>query len=55
MNKLVLVGVVLAQIKVDPTTRSLRDETGRQIMFHGVNVVYKEPPYIPDTTGEFTP
>jgi endoglycosylceramidase len=26
----------------------LRDEDDRQIIFHGVNVVYKVAPYIPD-------
>lgn len=32
---------------VDPATEVLRDAQGRQILFHGVNVVYKEHPYIP--------
>lgn len=34
---------------VDPSTRTLRDSTNRQVLFHGVNVVYKQKPYIPDT------
>ena len=25
-----------------------KDASGRTILFHGVNVVYKVPPYIPD-------
>jgi len=35
------------QVYVDPKTRSIRDPEGRHIIFHGVNVVYKEPPYLP--------
>jgi endoglycosylceramidase len=34
-------------ITVDPATRSIRDQFGRSVIFHGVNVVYKIPPYIP--------
>lgn len=34
---------------VDPATRTLRDSLDRQTLFHGVNVVYKQKPYIPDT------
>lgn len=34
-------------ITVDPSTRSIRDQFGRNVIFHGVNVVYKIPPYIP--------
>ena len=31
------------------------DETGRQILFHGVNAVYKQAPYIPTIDGPWTP
>ncbi|KAF2069016.1 hypothetical protein CYY_009664 [Polysphondylium violaceum] len=41
-------------IKVDPTTQFLIDESYRVRLFHGVNVVYKIPPYYP-STGEFDP
>ena len=30
------------------------DEDGRSVLFHGVNVVYKVPPYIP-STEDFDP
>ena len=36
------------KIWVDPSIRALRDPDGRHMIFHGVNVVYKVPPYIPD-------
>ena len=38
----------LPRILVDPLTRTMRDENGNQIIFHGVNVVYKDKPYLPD-------
>ena len=33
---------------VDSSDRSLRDSWGRQVILHGVNVVYKQEPYMPD-------
>ena len=36
------------KVYVDPKTRSLRDKLGRHLILHGVNVVYKIAPYIPD-------
>ena len=33
---------------IDPETRTVRDKDGRHLILHGVNVVYKVPPYIPD-------
>ena len=36
------------KVYIDPHTRSVRDAHHRHIIFHGVNVVYKVPPYIPD-------
>mmetsp|Transcript_28061 Transcript_28061/g.42423 ORF Transcript_28061/g.42423 Transcript_28061/m.42423 type:complete len:128 (+) Transcript_28061:2-385(+) len=42
-------------IWIDPETRSLRDAEDRHVIFHGVNVVYKVPPYYPeDNTFEPT-
>ena len=38
-----------ATIKIDPETRTFRDDNGRARIFHGQNVVVKLPPYIPVT------
>lgn len=38
----------LSPIKVDPESQHFVDEYGRVRIFHGVNVVYKIPPFIPD-------
>ena len=38
----------LPRIRVDPVERVMRDEYGSQVVFHGVNVVYKEKPYLPN-------
>lgn len=43
-----------ASILMDPTTRMFVTSEGRTIMFHGVNVVVKAPPYIP-ITDSFDP
>lgn len=48
----VLLEPALARISVNTQTKSLVDEYGRNILFHGVNVVYKVAPYIP-SDGEF--
>jgi endoglycosylceramidase len=40
----------LSQIQVDPNTQQFVDEYGRVRIFHGVNVVYKIPPYLPNLT-----
>ncbi|CAF4625970.1 unnamed protein product [Rotaria sp. Silwood1] len=40
----------LSRIKVDLNTQHFIDEYGRVRIFHGVNVVYKVPPYLPDLT-----
>ncbi len=34
-------------IKVNPKNNRLLDEDGRERIFHGTNVVYKAPPYVP--------
>ena len=36
------------QIKIDSENRIFRDGYGRHTLFHGFNVIYKVPPYIPD-------
>jgi endoglycosylceramidase len=42
------------KISVDTENRVLTDEHGRQVLFHGVNVVPKVPPYLP-LTEDFDP
>ena len=37
------------RIDIDTANRSFVDQTGRQVLFHGVNVVYKVDPYIPSS------
>jgi endoglycosylceramidase len=41
----------LSRIQVDPNSQQFIDEYGRVRIFHGVNVVYKIPPYLPDLTN----
>jgi endoglycosylceramidase len=36
------------RISIDPKSRQMKDASGRSVIFHGVNVVYKVDPYIPD-------
>jgi hypothetical protein len=38
-----------AQVTINDNARFI-DDKGREIMFHGVNSVYKIAPYIPETT-----
>ena len=57
MKSALITGALLAtscvaqtgQIHIDSASRQIVDETGRSILFHGVNVVYKVDPYIPPT------
>lgn len=44
----------LSRIQVDPESQHFIDEYGRVRIFHGVNVVYKIPPYLPNLT-QFDP
>ena len=37
------------EITINTDERLMQDEYGRTVIFHGVNVVYKRPPYFPDT------
>jgi len=46
-----LFSTVLAVIKVNPANQFLVDELGRVRLFHGVNAVYKLPPWHPHTSG----
>jgi len=34
---------------IDPEDRVIRDKDQRHVLFHGVNVVYKVAPYIPES------
>ena len=46
---IILVSIVNASgFTVDPIERAIRDKYGRHMLFHGVNVVYKLAPFIPD-------
>lgn len=47
-----LAAAAVATIKVNPDNRTFVDEHGRQVLFHGVNIVYKVDPYIP-SEGSF--
>lgn len=37
-----------SKVWIDSETRTVRDAHMRHIIFHGVNIVYKQDPYIPD-------
>ena len=41
------------RIDIDSSRRAFVDSSGRQVIFHGVNVVYKVDPYLPSTDGAF--
>ena len=36
------------KVFIDSKTRSIRDKYGRHLLLHGVNIIYKIPPYIPN-------
>jgi endoglycosylceramidase len=44
----ILFGCILSKIRIDKQ-RNFIDDKGRVVIFHGVNVVVKSPPYIPNT------
>eukprot|EP00768_Dysnectes_brevis_P005632 gnl/Dysnectes_brevis/4145_a5461_719.p1 GENE.gnl/Dysnectes_brevis/4145_a5461_719~~gnl/Dysnectes_brevis/4145_a5461_719.p1 ORF type:complete len:521 (+),score=150.68 gnl/Dysnectes_brevis/4145_a5461_719:78-1640(+) len=51
-----LVVTVFSFVRVDPETLSfIDDEDGRELIFHGVNVVYKIAPFLPDIDGAWNP
>ena len=39
---------ILPKLWVDEKTRTVRDEFGSHVILHGVNVVFKHHPYLPD-------
>ena len=41
------------KIHINPGTRMFEDSFGRSVLFHGVNIVYKIPPYLPTLEGSF--
>jgi len=45
-----LIHCQLSRIHVDPISQHFVDEYGRVRIFHGVNVVYKLPPFLPNLT-----
>ena len=47
-------GLISGKMKISKSNRKFYDEHGRTRIFHGVNVVYKLPPYIP-STDKFDP
>eukprot|EP00929_Paragymnodinium_shiwhaense_P050058 TRINITY_DN25236_c0_g1_i3.p1 TRINITY_DN25236_c0_g1~~TRINITY_DN25236_c0_g1_i3.p1 ORF type:complete len:861 (-),score=106.77 TRINITY_DN25236_c0_g1_i3:111-2693(-) len=44
-------GAQESTIHVDPDTRQFVDQSGRTRIFHGVNVVFKQPPFVPDAAA----
>jgi hypothetical protein len=38
----------LGKFTIDPVDRVIRDSFDRHVILHGVNVVYKVDPYLPD-------
>ena len=47
-----MVSTVIAESLIaDDQQRVIRDRFGRQVIYHGVNVVYKVAPYIPEEGG----
>ena len=45
----------LLPLTLDRESGAFRDSTGLAYILHGVNVVVKAPPYIPDFRGSFHP
>ena len=37
-------------VTVDPDSKMLLDSEGRTLILHGVNAIYKVPPYLPDSS-----
>ena len=50
----VLVILISSKFKINPNDRMFKDENNRSIIFHGVNIVVKLPPYLP-TEDKFDP
>lgn len=50
ISKVVFVSLTAARsVWIDPEDRVIRDKDHRHVLFHGVNVVYKVAPYIPES------
>ena len=58
MHKLLLISpfilFIVLSIKLNPITRKFIDDSNRTVIFHGVNIVVKQPPYLP-ITDHFDP
>lgn len=52
MGAVATVAYTNAKVSVDNENRRIRDSNGRDLILHGVNVVYKVDPYIP-SQGDF--
>lgn len=46
---ILLIGLAACELHADPITSYLTDESGRFMFYHGVNVVYKEFPFYPQS------
>lgn len=46
-----LISSIFSHFKIDPTRRFILDPHGRYSIFHGVNAVFKLPPYLPNDTS----
>ena len=50
ISKVAFVSLTAARsVWIDPEDRVIRDKDHRHVLFHGVNVVYKVAPYIPES------
>lgn len=50
ISKVAFVSLTAARsVWIDPEDRVIRDKDQRHVLFHGVNVVYKVAPYIPES------
>ena len=52
LSKIILITIITYSLQfftIDSTHKFILDKNNRPSIFHGVNVVYKLPPYIPDT------
>ena len=54
LNFIILFSISFQLFSIDKTHKFITDKYGRPTIFHGVNIVYKLPPYIP-ITDKFDP
>lgn len=52
MGAVAVASLASAKVSVDNANRRILDSDGRDLILHGVNVVYKMDPYIP-SDGDF--